>query len=101
MNVMYGKNCMLIHCIGVVHIELHLCDNTPKIRHKFTKNARFVEPPQRFLWLLAGCHDAHKDFVRLRVLPEFMADQIEGLADEAKGLGMNIEIMFLGLGKNT
>ena len=30
-----------------------------------------------------------------------MADQIEGFVDEAKGLGMNIEIMFLRFGKNV
>ena len=41
-----GPNTVLVHCVMVIHVELHLCDHTPEIGHKAAKNGGFVHPPQ-------------------------------------------------------
>jgi hypothetical protein len=37
---------VLVHRIMVVHVELHLCDDTAEVGHEAAEHPRLVHPPQ-------------------------------------------------------
>ena len=59
---------MLVDRVGVVHVVLHLSDDTAEIGNEAAEDARLVHAAQRGFRILTRGQDVQKKAVRLRIL---------------------------------
>ena len=93
-----GADGVLVDGIDVVHVVLHLGDDAAEIGQEASQDPGFVEPHEGHFRIGAG-KDFHELTVGVRVLAQFPVDQFQVLAHQAKGIGMNIDLVALGEAK--
>src|ERR1700730_10939708 len=86
---------MLVDRVGVIHVVLHLSDDTTEIGNEATKDTGLVHPAQCRFWILARGQDGEKKAVRLRILSQLLVDQSKRLACGPQGARVNVEFVLL------
>src|SRR4029079_7349834 len=92
---------MLVHCVVVIHVELHHGDDLPEGRNETSEHACLVHPPQYSLRIVLGCQDFQKEPVGFLVLAQFCVDQFEGAGDRTHAIGVEGQIVLLRQVENT
>ena len=79
----------------MIHVKLHLGDDTAKIRHKATKDCRFVHPAQHGFGIALAGQDIEEQGVCARIIANFRIDQLGIAIGSAHRLGMNLQPMLV------
>ena len=66
---------MFVDGIMVIHVELHLRDDTPKIRNKPAKDRGFIHPAKHRLGIARRCQNIEEKGIGTRVAPHCLSDQ--------------------------
>ncbi len=91
-----GTDQMLIHCIVVVHVELHHRDDLAEFRNEAAKYACFVHAAQNERRVALGGEDRHEEAVRLVVFAQVVVDEVERSGDPLQSIGMELEAIDIG-----
>ena len=89
-----GADGVLVHGVDVIHVVLHLPDDTAEIGQETAEYPRFVEPHQGNLGVLAGQH-LHEQAVGLYVLLQLGVDELQVLGHLAERVGMDVGVVLL------
>ena len=86
---------MLVHCVVVIHIELHHGDDLAESRHEAAEHAGLVHSPQHGLRVVLRGEDLEKELVGFLALAQFGIDQVERARDSAHRVRVEREIVLL------
>ena len=92
----HGPQGVLVHRIGVVHVELHLGDDASELRQIAPQHARLGHQGQRPLGIAAAGQDIQEDLRRLGVPPHLRADETERPGGGGEGVGVQVEVPPVG-----
>ena len=92
---------MLIHCVVVIHIELHHGDDLAESRHEVAEHAGLVHPSQHGFRVVLRCEDLEEEFVGFLVFAQFRIDQVERARDCAHRVRVEGQIVLLRELKDT
>ncbi|MNW09437.1 hypothetical protein D3C71_2064320 [compost metagenome] len=67
---------MFIHCIVVIHVELHHRDDFAKIRDELTQYARFIHAAQDQFRIARRGQHFQKQAIGFCVLAQFSVDEL-------------------------
>ena len=94
-----GADQMLVHRVMVVHVELHHRHDPPEIRHEPAEHPGLVHAPQDALRLVLRGDDLEEQGIGPLVAAQIGGDQLQRTGGEARGIGMNGEVVPVGLAK--
>ena len=76
-DIAHGADQMLVHCIMVVHVELHQPHGMAEFGNETAQHARFVHQAQRPLGIVARGEGFQEGLVGHRIGPHRIGDQVE------------------------
>ena len=86
---------MLVHCVVVIHIELHHGDDLAESRHEAAEHAGLVHSPQHGLRVVLRGEDLEEELVGFLALAQFRIDQIERARDSAHRVRVECQVVLL------
>ena len=91
-----GLQRVLVHRIGVVHVELGLADDPPPFGQEPAQEARLVHDGQGAIRPLAVRQDVQEGARRLRITTQPGRHQRQAPADGREGVGVQIQVVAVG-----
>ncbi len=88
----HGPQGVLVHRVGVVHVELHLGDDAPELRHVAAQHAGLVHQGQRALRIAAAGQDVQEHLGRVAVAPHRRGDQAQDRVRRREGVGVQVQV---------
>ncbi len=88
---------VLVHRIGVVHVELGLADDPPPFRHEASQQPRLVHDRQDAIGPLAMRQHRQEGFGRARVAPQGGRHQRQRTDHGGEGVGVQVQIQPIRL----
>ncbi len=87
---------VLVDRIGVIHVVLHLRDDTAEIGDEAAEHAQFIHPAQRDLGIdVVRRQNFDEEPIRLGIVAQFGIDELQRLGDEAQRMRMDVEPFLL------
>src|SRR5262249_7858494 len=90
-----GKERVLVDRVMVVHVVLHLRDDTPEIWDEATKYPSLVHPAQGGFGIFAGGENRDEQPVCLGILAEPIVNQLQRLTRCPQRARVDVEPVFL------
>ena len=93
-------DAVLVDGVVVVHVELHLRDDTAEIGHEPAEYGGFVHPAQHRFGVSVRRQHLHEQRIGPRIAPDFCADQPGVAVRRAHRLRVDLKAMFVGQRKD-
>src|SRR6185312_1583537 len=87
---------MLVDSVVMIHVELHLRDDTSKVGNKAAEHPGLVHPSKLEVWMVNRGQHFHEQAVRPRISTNLPSDQREIAARRAHRCRMDFEILTSG-----
>ena len=92
-----GAQGVLVHRVGVVHVELHLADDAPELRDEAAEHAAVVHQGQGLLGAPPVGQDVEEHLGRVGIFAQAGGDAVRGLADHrGEGVRMQVQVPLVG-----